>query len=370
MTQRSRPIGANFVPARTLVALGLSLAVLLPHAQAGRGAYTYLSVQHTALERQGDAFTRHAWDVVELSDPIKSELTGYQSFIDGKLTMDHQARAEAWVVSGIDLGDPGQGPRLKVETDDSLQFNGTPIQSLNGAVWERSESVQRAEAFVTTDLGFVAGSPQPHTLMFYWLLDGQVDYAIRAPQSLVPGGGQTNPLSVNAPTLQSIVRFSAYQDDCVACGTFSDSFVFGGTSVEVYAQDPYYTYHAELPPTIVFVPFIVSDAPGFQFTNLTFFLDVEAWHDLTNGDYQNVVLDGRMQSRFGNSASLLGVLPLDADGRVVSGVQLTSSDPDLFFPVLSEVPAVPEPSTWLMWLSGLIAICHWASRRGRVGHLS
>lgn len=171
---------ANTAPVRTLAALGFGLAVLLPPAQAERGAYTYLSVQHTAVERQGDTFIRHAWDVVELNDPIKSELVGYQTFIDGKLTMDHQARAEAWVVSGIELGDPGQGPRLKGETEDSLQFNGTPVQSATGAVWERSESLQRAQAYVTTDLGLVAESPQPHTLMFYWLLDGLVAIGRRA----------------------------------------------------------------------------------------------------------------------------------------------------------------------------------------------
>lgn len=337
-----------------------ALAAQVAHAE--RSLKTSADVSHEAVERTGDDFARHIWGPVEKTGDGETVLN-YSSSIDGKLTMDHQASARAQVLSGLELGAPGQGPQLKAILQDDFQFSGTAISREDGAVWARTESGQSAKAAVTTDLSFAAGSPLAHRLLFYWRVDGQVSFNLRAPQVPV-FGAPDNPLSVSAQVLDALAIFSAYQVDCAACGASDQGFPLGVVGdPEVWRSHPNYDYRAKQSPTVIFVPFIVGNDPDPSFPKLTFALAAYSWYVMDNGDYQNLKLDGSMQVAFDNSAALLGVLPLDAQGNVVPGVRLVSSDPDFSFPMLSEVPAVPEPSTYALVLAGLAALVARARRK-------
>lgn len=349
----------------------LALTAGWPVAQAAvtSRAYADVFVQHSA------AFQNGGWDpeIVEWlpaqpgsgQDPLAatSELR-YTSNIDSRLTMTHEARATAAIEKGVTMGLPSTGPSLKVETYDRLEFNGTPIHRDDGAAWRRSVSVLSASAALTMDLDIVAAGQLPYRLVFYWQVDGEVTFDLLAPTPPL-GVQEENLLSIYADQLRSTVGFGGAQTS-PACPYCLDMqrFTFGIADGESLYSDhhPHYDATVTMPPQFIPVGIDVTDA---TMTDLSFLLSLNSVQDLLNIEYGNNVLYGTAHARFNNSATLLGVQALDAEGREMSGVSYTTSDPDLFIPVYSPTTAVPEPGAATLMLAGLLSAGAVVRRRSR-----
>lgn len=343
------------------LSLVLAWAGGLPPAQAEvvSRASAEVTTQHWAAVKSG------GWnpDIVEW-DPVQpglredvaaaqSELN-YATNVESRLTMQHNLRATAAVEKGVTYGLPSKGPSLKVETYDHMEYNGTAIHRDDGAVWQRSVSGLSAFAGLTMDLEIVAPAAQlPHRVIFYWQVDGNITFDLMAPTPPL-GSLDSNPLSLYADQLRSTVGFGGAltSPDCRYCLN-RQRFTYGIVDGEYLYSDyhPHYEKTATLPPQFIPVAFDVTDA---TLTNLTFLLSLQSVHDLLNAEYQNVVLNGTVHARFDNSATLLGVQALDADGREMSGFSYRTSDPDLYIPVYSA--PVPEPGSALLIGLGLAVI--------------
>jgi hypothetical protein len=345
---------------RAALPMLLALAAGWPVAQAAVSsrAYSDVFVQHSA------AFQNGGWDpeIVDWLpaqpgarvDPLAatSELR-YTSNVESRLTMTHEARATAAIEKGVTMGRPATGPSLKVETYDRLEFNGTPIHRDDGAAWRRSVSVLSASAALTMDLDIVAVGQLPYRIVFYWQVDGEVTFDLTAPTPPL-GVQEENLLSIYADQLRSTVGFGGAQTS-PACPYCLDvqRFSYGIADGESLYKDHHPRYHktVTMPPQFIPVGIDVTDA---TMTDLSFMLSLDSVQDLWNVEYANNVLYGTAHARFNNSATLLGVLALDAEGREISGVSYTTSDPDLFIPVLTA--PVPEPGSALLIGMGLAAM--------------
>jgi hypothetical protein len=345
---------------RAALSVVVALVACWPGAQAlaSSRAYTNLTVQHAAVFQNG------GWDpeIIEWLpvQPGPSEgplaatsVLNYTSNVGSRLTMKHEARATATIEKGVTPGLPATGPSLKVETYDRLEFNGTPIHRDDGAAWRRSLTGLTASASLTMDLDIVAAAQLPYRLIFHWRVDGNVTFDLLAttPPLGVP---EENLLSIHADRLSSTVGFGGAQTSascayCLPVREFDYGIVNGAS---LSGDHPRYLRNITMPPQVIPVGIDVTDA---TMTNLTFLLSLNSVHDLWNIEYGNVVLDGTAHARFDNSATLLGVQALDAEGREMSGVSYTTSDPDLFIPVYSPTAAVPEPGTAALMLAGLLA---------------
>jgi hypothetical protein len=322
-------------------------------AQGAAVTFTQIAVQHTGVEVQatpiGDIPFLVEWGLVE--QPGKTDVAAstselkYTTMIDTRLTMEHEARASASIVKGkLDFGQYPRGPSLKVATEDKITFDGTALYPGMGATWARSVSELDASAVIRFDLNILSMAALPDRLTFHWQLDGAVEHALFAPAPPA-GSGTDNFFSVSTPALKSLVRFVSGQQSpgCVVCVGIADQlFGLDGGSLGSSGQRSY-RYDNDYGPRMFAVTVDVTDA---WMTDLVFGLFLTSDHILQNEDFGNNLLTGLMSARFDNSATLLGIEALDADGRPMMGVRYQASDPDLVLPVWGQpLAAVPEPGS-------------------------
>ena len=346
---------------RALLVLLLAAAGLGPQAHAAvvGSTLTQIAVQHTGakVEPGGDGLpVLVEWERFEQpakTDPVatQSELR-YTTTIDDRMTMAHEARATAAITKGrLELGKEPRGPSLKVATEDYLDYDGKQMWPGDGATWAHSLTELDASALLRFDLSILPTDYLPSRIVFHWRVDGIFEQDLLAPQSLT--AGVTNPFSVFADQLESQLNFVGGQVEpgCTFCtelvnwdlGIGRDEPQYLGWDPVTEAVRTRYESRFDMDPTILSVDFDVDDA---SMTDLVFGLGVRSVHDLRNIEFGNILLAATLATRFDQSATLLGIEALDADGRTMSGVRYLASDPDLVLPVWgARTAAVPEPTT-------------------------
>jgi hypothetical protein len=316
---------------RALAAPALAALAGMPAAQAATvsAVSSRVSIEHSAALRVDDIryYEVKTWDPVEsmtLADPVRATtMLPYTSNVDTRLTMTHEAVAAGRIVKGLTFDGVLSGPRLKVETRDSMLFDGNGFHNNSeGVAWRHTRSELAADALMSFDLSILTAGPLPDSVVFFWRIDGSVEFDLFAPSSL---SGSDNWLSVAAaPQMTSTLAFAYGQvtPDCAFCIDRRE-FEFGLRNTSLSGEHPRYSRTSLLPPQVIAAVFDVHGDPTLL--NLSFGLGVESVHELWNMEFANQLLEATIHARRAGT----GRRRTRDDGRVVSCVRPRTAHPGL-----------------------------------------